>query len=108
MEFLTFKRFISIEVLIVFYYLGAVILPVGVWFLVAWLIQKYNLVDAAYKKGKEIIWKSLNKKQKAKLVIFFISFFLFMEIFWRMLFEFLIAYMQMRDALLQSQIQAVN
>ena len=104
MDFLTFKSFISTEVLIIFYYIGAAILPVGVWFLVAWLIRKYNLVDAAYKKGKETIWKSLNKKQQTKLVIFFISFFLFMELFWRMLFEFLIAYMQIRDALLQSQI----
>ena len=104
MDFLTFKSFISTEALIIFYYIGAAILPVGVWFLVAWLIRKYNLVDAAYKKGKETIWKSLNKKQQTKLVIFFISFFLFMELFWRMLFEFLIAYMQIRDALLQSQI----
>ena len=104
MDFLTFKSFISTEVLIIFYYIGAAILPVGVWFLIAWLIRKYNLVDAAYKKGKETIWKSLNKKQQTKLVIFFISFFLFMELFWRMLFEFLIAYMQIRDALLQSQI----
>ena len=69
MDFLTFKSFISTEVLIIFYYIGAAILPVGVWFLIAWLIRKYNLVDAAYKKGKETIWKSLNKKQQTKLVI---------------------------------------
>jgi hypothetical protein len=104
MDFLTFKSFISTEVLIIFYYIGAVILPVCVWFLVAWLIRKYSLVDAAYKKGKETIWKSLNRKQQTMLIILFISFFLFMELFWRMLFEFLIAYMQMRDALLQAQL----
>ncbi len=103
MDFLTFKSFISTEVLIIFYYIGAVILPVGVWFLVIWLTRKYNFVDAAYNKGKETIWQSLNKKQQTKLVMFFISFFLFMELIWRMLFEFLIAYMQMRDALLQAQ-----
>jgi len=101
MDFLTFKSFISTEVLIIFYYIGAVIMPIGVWFLATWFARKYNFVDAAYKKGKETIWKSLNKKQQTMLVIFFMSFFLFMELFWRMLFEFLIAYMQMRDALLQ-------
>jgi len=101
MDFLTFKSFISTEVLIIFYYIGAVIMPVGVWFLATWFSRKYIFVDSAYKKGKETIWKSLNNKQQTKLVIFFMSFFLFMELFWRMLFEFLIAYMQMRDALLQ-------
>ena len=102
MDFLTFKSFISTEVLIIFYYLGAVILPVGIWALLAWLIRKYRFVNTAYENGKEKIWKSLNRKQQARLVAFFITSFLFMELFWRMFFEFLIAYMQMRDALLQT------
>ena len=101
MDFLTFKSFISIKALIIFYYIGALILPVGLWFLIDWLIRKYNFFDEVYKKGKDIIWKSLDKKQQTKLLIFFIFLFLFMELFWRMLFEFLIAYMQIRDALIQ-------
>jgi hypothetical protein len=104
MEFLTFERFISTEVLIVFYYIGAIILPVGAWYFVTWLVRKYEIVNIAYEKGKEAFWKSLDQKQKSRLIIFFITSFLFMELFWRMLFEFLIAYMQIRDALLQSQI----
>jgi len=104
MDFLTFKRFISTEVLIVFYYIGAILLPIGIWFLLTWLIRKYKFIEDAYKKGRETIWRSLSRKQQTKLVALFISAFLFMELFWRMLFEFLIAYMQMRDALLQLQI----
>ena len=104
MDFLTFKSFISIEVLIIFYYVGAVILPAGAWFLAAWLLRRYSFADSAYKKGKETVWKSLNKKQQNRLIILFISFFLFMELLWRMMFEFLIAYMQIRDALLQLHI----
>ena len=104
MEFLAFKSFISTEVLIIFYYLGALILPIGVWLLLTWLIQKYRLLNTAYESGREIIWKSLNRKQQAKIVVFFVTSFLFMELFWRMFFEFLIAYMQMRDALLQIQL----
>lgn len=103
MDFLTFESFISTEVLIIFYYLGAVILPVGIWLLLTWLIQKYILLNTAYENGKEIIWKSLNRKQQTKFIAFFVTSFLFMELFWRMFFEFLIAYMQMRDALLQIQ-----
>jgi len=101
LDFLTFKSFISIKALIIFYYIGALILPVGLWLLIDWLIRKYDFFDAMYKKGKEAIWKSLNKKQQIKLLMFFIVIFLFMELFWRMLFEFLIAYMQIRDALIQ-------
>ena len=104
MDFLTFKAFISTEALILFYYLGALILPIGLWSLLTWLIRKYRLINTAYENGKELLWTSLSRKQQAKFVSFFIVSFLFMELFWRMLFEFLIAYMQMRDALLQAQL----
>ena len=104
MDFLTFKTFISTEALIIFYYLGALILPIGLWLLLTWLVRKYRLINTAYENGKELLWKSLSRKQQTKLVFLFIISFLFMELFWRMLFEFLIAYMQMRDALLQAQL----
>lgn len=104
MDFLTFKTFISTEALIVFYYIGAVILPIGTWFLMTWLLRKYEIIHIVYQQSKETFWKTLNKKQKRYLMIFFITSFLFLELFWRMLFEFLIAYMQIRDALLHSQI----
>ena len=102
MDFITFKSFISTEVLIIFYYIGALILPVGLWILLTRLIRKYKYLNTAYENGKAIVWKSLNKQQQTKLVAFFITCFLFMELFWRMLFEFLIAYMQIRDALLNT------
>jgi len=102
MDFLTFKSFISTEALIIFYYIGAIILPIGAWYLVGWLLRKYALINIAYEKGKETIWDSLSRPQKNKALVFFITMFIFMELFWRMLFEFLIAYMQIRDALLQS------
>jgi hypothetical protein len=104
MDFLTFKSFISTEALIVFYYIGAVILPFGIWFLFTWLIRKVKLLNTAYENGKVIVWRLLNKQQQTRLLVMFITVFLFMELFWRMLFEFLIAYMQMRDALLQIQL----
>ena len=104
MDFLTFKSFISTEVLIIFYYHGALILPIVIWLLFTWLIRKYRLLNTTYESGKEILWKSLNKKQQTKFVALFVTSFLFMELFWRMFFEFLIAYMQMRDALLKTQL----
>jgi len=101
MDFLSFRSFISTEVLIIFYYIGAVIFPFGLMLLFSWFIKKYKIVDAAYQKGSDAIWGLLNKKQKIRLVAILITLLLFMELFWRMLFEFLIAYMQMRDAIIQ-------
>ncbi len=100
MDFLTFKTFISIDALIIFYYIGAVIMPISIWLFMLWIIKKYNIISSIYEKGKDITWSILNGKQKIQLVLFFIVCFFFMELFWRMLFEFLIAYMQIRDALL--------
>lgn len=104
MDFLTFKAFISTEVLILFYYLGALILPLGVWFFLRWLLKKYTLLGDAFTHGKVPIWSVINRQQRSKLILICITLFLFAELFWRMLFEFLIAYMQIRDALLQLQI----
>lgn len=99
-DFFTFKSFISIEALIFFYYIGAFLLPITLWFLLLWFIRKYKILNDVYEKTKESLWKVLNTKQKIKFILFFLIAFLFMQLFWRMLFEFLIAYMQIRDALL--------
>ncbi len=104
MDFLSFKTFISTEVLIVFYYLGALIFPAGIWFLSKWLIHKYHFVDLAHTKGKELLWNSLNKTQKNTIVVTFGLSSLLVEIFWCMLFEFLITYMQMQDVHILSEL----
>lgn len=99
-DFLTFKSFISTEVLMMFYYLGAIVLPITTWILLIWLTQKYKIVHTTVKSTQKILWQALSPKQKSIFILFFGILFLFMELFWRMFFEFLIAYMQMRDALL--------
>ena len=101
MDFLTFKDFISIPVLIGFYYLGAVVMPIFMWLISFWLGQKFTVISNIRHAGKEKIWQSFSIKQKILFIAMFIVAFLFMELFWRILFEYLIAYMQMRDALLQ-------
>ena len=100
-NFLTFKTFISTDALILFYYIGVIILPICLWFIFIWGTQKYKLLNTSYNNGKVFLWKLLSKKQKILFLLFFVLAFFFMELFWRMLFEFLIAYMQMHDALIQ-------
>jgi len=100
MDLITFKSFISTEVLIILYYICSLMLPLVIWGLVNWLNRKYKLLNIPEEYAEVIKWKSLNAKQKIKFSVFLIVAFVFLELFLRVLFEFLIGYMQMRDALL--------
>jgi len=101
LDFLTFQSFISLPALFIFYYLGALILPIITWYSCLKLIQKLNILHLKLKKGQQWTWQLLNPKQKSMLILFFILMLGFIELFWRMMFEFLIAYMQMHDALVK-------
>ena len=104
-NFLNFKFFISPYVLIICYYIGAIAVPVGAWYFASWILRKYSLASDLYESGKETFNIIIRKKDRMLLYTVFIPFFIFMEIIWRMMFEFLIAYLQMRDALMQLVIQ---
>lgn len=88
-DFLSFKTFISPSMLFIFYYLGAIVVP-----FLAYLLSK-----KIYKYQKEIIQNTIALHYRLKILLFSIALFVFMEILWRMMFEFLIAFLQMRDAL---------
>ena len=100
-DFLNFKIFISPYVLIISYYIGAIVVPVGSWFLASWIIRKYSIASDFYESGKETFKNITRTRDRMLLYALFILFFIFMEIMWRMMFEFLIAYFQMTDALMQ-------
>ena len=71
-DYLTFNTFIAKNILLFFYYMGVLFVPVLLWYL-----KEY-----------------LNKK------VFIIVFvFIFAELFWRMFFEMLIGYFDMHDYL---------
>jgi len=91
MDFLTFKTFISPSILIIFYYIGAVIIPIVLFYKKQSLLKEFKFLNTIYEKIKS----KFPKKVKLYLIIFFI----FLEVLYRMIFEFLIAYMQIRDAL---------
>ena len=40
-DFLTFRRFITLDLLIVFYYIGAIAVPVLLWRLLHYLVAKF-------------------------------------------------------------------
>ncbi len=99
MDFFLFERFISIPVLIVLYNIGALLCPLLMWYCVRWMMRRFSLPEQVYLRGKTLAWKVLPRREKVKVSTLFVAAFLLAELFWRMLFEYLIAFMQMHDAL---------
>lgn len=102
MDYLSFKSFISPGALIGLYYTGAVLLPIFTWLWALRLAGRSGQASRILKQGRRTLWQMLNKKQRSMALGSFIICFLLMELFWRILFEFLIAYMQIHEALVSA------
>ncbi|MDQ7031545.1 MAG: DUF4282 domain-containing protein [Desulfonauticus sp.] len=100
LDFLNFKLFISIPILKTIYYVGAILLPLTVGIILMWLVQKSPTISSFFEKSKKLFWNNLQIKHKIILGIIFICCFLLLETIWRMIFEFLIAYIQIRNSLI--------
>jgi len=98
-DFLTFQTFITPTLLIFMYYIGAVLIPMVSWYLARWIQRSY--FTGLSKSFKEKVEARTTVKQRFIVYAAFILCFLCMEIFWRMMFEFFIAYFDMHDALMQ-------
>jgi len=97
-DFLSFRHFIGPAVLPFCYILGAAGIPFGVWL--------------AAKRTERFLGKRVPEHHRAeeghashhgyrgRIVSFFALLFVISEILWRILFEFLVAFLQMREALL--------
>jgi hypothetical protein len=99
LAFLRFELFISQPVLIVFYYLGALGIPL----LAGWMAYRFrtlfpDLQRRLQQQGK-LLFRQLPRRYQIWMILFFMLAFLFMNLIWRMMFEYLLAFMQMRDAL---------
>ena len=99
-DFLSFEHLISLKALIAFYYLGALVLPVAIWAFISWIRKKVPLFGAAMNAGTSLVGTTLSTKQKVYFSTLFVVSFMMAELFWRILFEFLIAFIQMRNALM--------
>jgi hypothetical protein len=87
MNYLLFESFISIPVLIASYYIGALIIPALFWY-------KRSLVI----KITEVLTRTF-PLFTARMLFTFIILFLICEVVWRMMFEAMIGYFQMREYL---------
>jgi hypothetical protein len=97
--FASFEVLISPSLLLVFYYLGAIGAPLAAWFMMQRFVavaRRVEIPNAELAGGIRQFW--LKGAWRIRLMVFVA--FVFFELFWRMMFEFLIAYFQIRDALL--------
>ena len=98
-DFLTFQTFITPILLILMYYIGAILIPIVSWYLAKWIQRSYFLEVS--KSIKEEFHTQTTFKQRFIVYTAFILSFLCMELFWRVMFEFFIAYFDMHDALMK-------
>ena len=120
-EFLQFKLFIAQDVLTVFYIVTAIMLPIACWFWLSWIVRRYATVIKFYEEAKrsliisfiiwlvrrinffqnkidqKLSWKNLSISQKLKFIGMFLFIVVFAELFLRLTFEYLIAFMQMHE-----------
>ena len=98
-DFLTFQTFITPTLLIVMYYIGALFIPIISWYLASWIKKSYFTNVSAKIKEEVQIRTSLQQR----ILFYSVSIFCFLclEIFWRVMFEFLIAYFDMHDTLMR-------
>ena len=87
MNFLTFDSFISIPVLIAFYYLGTLMIPALLLYKRSWVVK---IADALMRTFPI---------STSRLVLGFMVLFIGFEIVWRMMFEMLIGYFKMIEYL---------
>lgn len=120
-EFILFKQYIAEDVLIVFYVLCAITIPIATWYFLIWAIRRYAIVIKFYKSGQyslifsllvwiirkikfirdkmdeKISWKSFDTTQKLKFLLLYLGIVFFAELFLRLMFEYLIAFIQIHD-----------
>lgn len=87
MNFLTFDSFISIPILIAFYYLGALIIPALLWTKRTWIVKITDVLTQSF----PIV--------TSRLILGFMFLFMGFELMWRMMFEMLIGYFKMIEYL---------
>ena len=100
LDILTFRTFLAPYALPFFYYLGALGVPFAAWGLLVWLRRRYGRLDQAIQTGGELARRYTRRRDRILFPPLFLAVFLFMELMWRLLFEYLIAFLQMREALL--------
>ncbi len=85
------------------YAIGTVGMPAVAWLFWRWLTRKAPIVDRAARQVDNLFRRLTTRRQRFWLAALILLTFVCAEIVWRMMFEYFIAYLQFRDALVQMQ-----
>lgn len=94
-DFFSFDALVGIHVLRILYFAGAVGIP-----LIGWIFAR-RIRARAPDAAAEAFSAFAGTMRRGVFLSFFIFFCFFIEILWRLLCEFLIAFLQMREALFE-------
>lgn len=94
-DFLAFQVYITPPVLLVVYYVGALLLPVVIYVGARRLRQRLARKD--WKRAEDLATRWLS--QRSRIAAYAAVGLVLAELGWRMIFEFLMAYFQMHEAL---------
>ncbi len=97
-DFLSFKHFIAADILIVCYYIGALLFPLILYLSRKYIIQNISWINTFYSRFTTSM-HALSIQKKLLIILFFLLLFLSMEVVWRMMCEMMIGYFQMHDYL---------
>jgi len=97
-DFLSFRVLMTPALLVFIYYFGAIMAPLAVFLFFAKARQVASDLEAVPRRGR--LRDSLVGRHKGKIFFAALIMFIIMEIFWRMMFEFFIAYFQIHNALM--------
>ena len=97
-DFLTFRSLVSPSVLVVMYYLGALGMPI----FIIYLVYRLRRIDPSLMPRARVWLETLglDRGRRWRLLGVMIILFLLGELGWRMMFEFILVYFQIRDALM--------
>jgi hypothetical protein len=92
-NFLSFESFIAPYFFIFFYYFGAFFIPILLLINRFYFMKKFPFI---YNFCEKVIsgFKALPNRKKITYILFFTFMFIFLEILWRVGFEFIIGYFQ--------------
>jgi len=99
-DFLAFRTLVSPSLLIVFYYLGALGVPLTGWVFSRWLARRLRWTAPARTAGRATMTRLIRRRERRLFPVLFVLTFVVMELGWRMMFEFMLAYFQMRELLI--------
>ena len=97
-DILLFNTFVTQDVLIVFYYIGAVLMPVAFYIFRKEMMERVAFFKRADERLKAF-YGTFTTGRKTVFWLAFITMFLGMELCWRMVFEAMIGYFDMHDFL---------